>query len=158
MRRLARQAAPHPETVQLLRAILSETPPRDTWERATMLRAWLAAHVRFLADPLDVALAAGGRAAVDDYLRDPVTEQYPQLRATGEIRGDCDDVALLAATLALAAGLPAVRFRVVSFAPPPSPFTHVYTEVRTSRGWLDADVTRTSWPGPAVTRTETVSV
>ena len=124
-----------------------------------MLRDWLAVTVRFRDDPAHVALAGGGVAAVDDYLRDPITEQLPQLRQTGEIRGDCDDVATLGATLALAAGLPAVRFRVVSFrADRPQPFTHVYTEVLTSRGWLDFDTTRTRSPGPRITRTDTVTV
>ena len=123
-----------------------------------MLRDWLAGVVRFTSDPETVALKAGGEVAVDDYLRDPVTEQIPQLRATGEIRGDCDDVATLGASLALAAGLP-VRFRVVSFSPnPPMPFSHVYAEALTSRGWLDLDVTRTVTPGPRVTRTDTVTV
>ena len=124
-----------------------------------MLRDWLAQAVTFKDDPATVSLAAGGVAAVDDYLRDPITEQLPQLRQTGTIRGDCDDVATLGATLALAAGLPAVRFRVVSFQPAaPRPFTHVFAEVLTSRGWLDFDTTRTRFPGPRITRTDTVTV
>jgi transglutaminase-like putative cysteine protease len=124
-----------------------------------MLRSWLADHVRFLDDPVGVSLVGGGIAEVDDYLRDPITEQVRQLQATGEVRGDCDDVAMLGATLARAAGFSAVRFRVVSFDPSsPHPYSHVFTEVLTSRGWLDFDVTRTRWPGPAVTRTEVLAV
>jgi transglutaminase-like putative cysteine protease len=124
-----------------------------------MIRGWLAEHVRFLSDPVGVSRVAGGSVEVDDYLRDPVTEQLAQLQRTGEIRGDCDDVAMLAATLLLAAGLPAVRFRVVSFDPvPPAPFSHVFTEALTTRGWLDLDITRRADGGPPVTRTEVRTV
>jgi transglutaminase-like putative cysteine protease len=158
MRRLARRAADDPLTGKLLTTILSVSPPSDSWERARMIRDWLAAHVRFLYDPEGVSRYVGGPLAVDDYLRDPVTEQYPQLRRTGEIRGDCDDVAMLAAGLARAAKLPAVRFRVVSFDPvPPHPYSHVFTEGLTSRGWTEFDVTRRG-AAPPVTRSEVLTV
>ena len=53
-----------------------------------MVRDWMASHVVFLSDPEAVSLAAGGSVRVDDYVRDPVGEQYPQLRRSGVIRGD----------------------------------------------------------------------
>ena len=49
--------------------------------------------------------------------------------------------------------------RVVSFDPlAPHPFTHVFTEALTTRGWLDLDITRTADGGPPVTRTEVVAL
>ena len=157
MRTLARRAASHPDTVALLRSILSDRWPADLWERAVMVRDWMASHVVFLSDPEAVSLAAGGSVRVDDYVRDPVGEQYPQLRRSGVIRGDCDDAASLGATLGRAAGLPA-RLRVVSFDPSePRPYTHVFAELLTPRGWLDLDITRRNG-SPRVTRTEAVNV
>lgn len=58
---------------------------------------------------------------------------------TGHARGDCDDAAILGASLALRMGLQA-RFVVLGFEPN-GPYGHVYAEVWDGRRWLDLDVT-----------------
>jgi transglutaminase-like putative cysteine protease len=96
--------------------------------RTQQLRDFLLGVYRFMPDP----------AMDGDFLRTPrlLIDGY---RRTGEICGDCDDVAMLAAALAKVAGL-AARFVAVAFHSPHSPFSHVFTEIATPDGWIDLDM------------------
>lgn len=92
------------------------------------IRAFLLRHVRFTADPLEVELITTPEL------------QVQQIAARGYISGDCDDIAVLAAALGLAAGL-TVRFVVLSFSDL-GPWEHVYTEIRQGGAWLELDTSR----------------
>lgn len=135
MQQQARRAADHP----ILRH-LAHTLATDPRGFAPALRDWLKARSIFHPDPQGV-----------ETLYTPV-EQLRQLQACGTIRGDCDDVAMLAASLAKAAGKRA-RYVVVGFGSPgPSaPFRHVFTEVADRGRWHAMDITRTP-AAPVITR------
>lgn len=81
------------------------------------------------------------------------------IQARGWTRGDCDDVATLAAAIGLAAGFPA-RFTLYAFGNS-LPYSHVFCELYTMcAGWLELDVHRPAQtpPGADVQRVETHEV
>lgn len=61
-------------------------------------------------------------------------------RVSGQASGDCDDAAILSASIALAMGLP-VRFVLLAFAPGGG-FRHVYAEACERGRWVEFDVTK----------------
>lgn len=141
MRRLARQAAVD-RGVQVLTqvAVGDATDPAAQWAN---LRQWLAVHTHFQSDPVAVEL-----------VRTP-WRQFQRIRNDGVMRGDCDDVATLAAAMTLALGRRA-RFVVLGFVVPgpAAPYRHVYAEMETAPGvWRDFDVTRRKASLPASRRT-----
>lgn len=139
MRRLVLRAVASPVVRETVRALLLGTPTRNASAQVFAIRQWLSDHVIFLRDPDGVELLH----APDWMLH--------QIHTRGRLMVDCDDVAILAATLAKAAGLPA-RFVVLGFIPGRG-YQHVFTEVFDGRSWVDLDVTR---PG-AVPRVERAS-
>lgn len=92
------------------------------------IRTWLAAHVRFVPDPIGLEL-----------IRSPVL-LIQTVDCQGYAIGDCDDVAVLGAALGLAVGIPA-RFVLLAFRDP-GLYEHVYTELLTSEGPVELDTTR----------------
>lgn len=92
------------------------------------LYGWLARHVVEEADPYGVEL-----------VRSPEWQLHAIL-SKGATPGDCDDVATLAAGLALALGYE-TRFRVVAWA---GPFSHVWAEIEApiARRWHEMDIHR----------------
>jgi len=120
-------------------AVEGATDPVTQWR---LLRNWLATHTQFLADPPNLEL-----------VRTPV-EQLRRIARDGIMRGDCDDVATLAAALTLALGRPA-RFAVLGFFQPgpATPYRHIFTEMQTAPDvWRDFDVTRRPGSLPASRR------
>ena len=107
-----------------------------------MIRRWLAAHWRFVSDPVTAEL-----------LQDPRTTLRTILEpgGPGEASGDCDDAALLGAALGMAVGLP-VRWRVLGFAGNGGTYGHVMGYLWTGGRWLDLDVTRPLSPLPVIWR------
>lgn len=143
MRRLANRAAPS------IRAIAQQaaggaTDATDQWHN---LRDWLTIHTQFTPDPDDTEL-----------VRTPI-EQLTRIAQSGVMRGDCDDVATLAAALTKALGRRA-RYVVLGFIEPgpATPYRHVYAEMLTAPDvWRDFDVTRRKSSLPA-SRRQTVEV
>jgi len=131
------------------------TPP-TTYDEGMMLRAWLAQHFLFLADPEGEGVFGGTEDI--ELLRDPVL-MLQQIDQAYVARGDCDDAAILGAALALAAPVPfsGVQFVLVGL-DPQEPYTHVYAEILTARGWLDLDVTRGQGHVPTIRKREVVRV
>lgn len=127
MRHVVNASLAHPRVRAIVGTVLGETrDPAAVWLR---LRAWLADHFTFTPDPPDA-----------ETVRTP-PEQLAQIDTTGVMRGDCDDAATLAATLAKAAGQ-RVRFVVLGFFDRAAPYQHVYAEMATPQGWREFDVTR----------------
>ncbi len=109
------------------------------------LRAWLVTVWRFVRDPAAVELVHRPERLLDEY------------SCQGYIDGDCDDAAVLGASLGKAVGFPA-RYVVLGFHGPRSLFTHVYTELMVRPGlWGDLDVTRPP-RRPVITRRKAVRV
>lgn len=116
---LAHQGAAHPEIAWLAER-LTHHPP---WLRPQVLRDFLKGWLRFEPDPPNVELVRAPWVMIQ------------------ERAGDCDDIATLAASLALAAGMQA-RFQTVG--PYGGPFVHVFCQVRCcpSQPWRELDISR----------------
>ena len=112
---------------------------------ALSIRSWLARVWRFVRDPAGVELIRSPQRLLDGFSRD------------GYIAGDCDDAAILGASLGKAIGLPA-RFMVLGFPATKGAFSHVFNEVWTGRRWLDFDVTRPPGASPVPSRVKMVRV
>jgi transglutaminase-like putative cysteine protease len=140
MRALVRAAVRDPLTIETAQRIVSASPPRDARAEVTALRAWLAAHFRFVADPISQETLRSPQRALAQYQRD------------GVVSGDCDDAAVLGAALAAAIGLRPYAV-VTGFRRPGAPFKHVYTVVPVDAWlteWVDLDVTRPAGMTPPV--------
>lgn len=125
MRRWARE--PDPLLTREAGRILQRTGG-DPEATAMAVRAFLHAHTRYENDPWGAEVLKSPRAMLRQIHRDGVTA------------GDCDDMALLAAALGRAAGLPA-RFVVLGFTRG-GPLEHVLTQLGTPSGWREIDPAR----------------
>lgn len=106
---------------------------RDVTGQARAIRRFLSERMRFLPDPLGCELLH-----TPDYLLTEIAQR-------GIIQADCDDAAILSASLAKNIGIRS-WFKAVSFFNDKTPYQHVYTVVQTPAGFLDMDTTR---PAPA---------
>lgn len=123
-------AARDPRVVNFARGLVAFAPSGDDLAVARTIRSWLASHWRFAQDPVDL-----------DYNR-PVVHSLDQYESQGLIVGDCDDAAMVAGALVRSLGFP-VDLVVLSFAPDPRTWQHVYAEVLTAGGTpVDFDVTK----------------
>lgn len=153
MRTVVRAAFRHPLVQHVAMSATADAP--DVLAQWRGLRAWLVTNTRFRLDAADPV----ARANPD--LLEVVHTPLDQLAAIARdaiVEGDCDDVAVLAATLAMAVGLRA-RFVVLGWlSPGPSAsYRHIFTEVAAPGGWLDFDVTRNP-SSPLPTRRATLEV
>jgi len=115
----------------------------DPAEKAQLIREFVDYAVTFTPDPLGLELVKSPEYMLREFF------------AQGEAFGDCDDVAVLAAALGMAVGIPA-RFTLLGFSPT-QPFRHVLTELYTPcQGWVEMDTTRPDQfpPGLEVVRVE----
>jgi len=87
------------------------------------IRAFLHAHTRYHDDPWGQEVLTTPRAMLR------------RIASTGVAFGDCDDMATLAAALAVACGFPA-RFVALGFTRG-GPLEHVLTQIRTPSGWRE---------------------
>ena len=112
--------------------IVRYATPRDYPGIARRIRNYLAEHIRFLRDP------DGKEASYTPRLMLQSIKDY------GIANVDCDDAAVLAATLGRSIGLQA-RFVLLGFLKPDNPLAHVYTELAGPgplATWIEQDVTR----------------
>jgi transglutaminase-like putative cysteine protease len=127
MRQLVTDAAQDPGLVQVARRVTA-AESRDADDIVEAIRDVLETRVRYVEDPPYL-----------EYLQSP-DQLLGQMTARGMVRGDCDDVAILAAFLGVAHGLP-YKFRAVGFSPEGA-LLHVYTLLRRPGGWAILDTTR----------------
>lgn len=92
------------------------------------IRRWLDRRFEFVRDPPGLELLKAPDVMLQEW------------EHTGTFTGDCDDAAIMAAAVALAAGF-RVRWMVLGFRRR-GPFKHVYAEAWDGRRWIDFDVTR----------------
>lgn len=105
-------------------SVISDAPERSGPAELGALLEWVRAGVRFVRDPLDA-----------EYIQSPAWLAQ-RIFEGGQAVGDCDDMAVLFATLAEAVGYP-TRFAVV--APDAGAFSHVYVEAYVDGAWTPAD-------------------
>lgn len=111
------------------------------------IRQWLSRRFIFVPDPFGIELVKTPGAMLEEY------------ESLGHMQGDCDDAAILGASIAHAAGYP-VRFQLLGFEKG-GPFSHVYAEARDRLGhWVDLDVTRPAQfpPGLRVFRRRAINL
>lgn len=132
MRRLVYEAAADPFVRAWGVEIVRQVQPRDAWGQIAAIRAFLAARVLFLDDPVGVELVHAPRALL------------AEIEARYLAHGDCDDVATLGAALGAVVGVPS-RFVLLGFGAPGAPFAHVYAELWAALPnggrWVDLDTT-----------------
>lgn len=121
--------------VEVAGNIADEVDGKDNAEMARAILTWMRDHTRFVPDPIGQQLLKSPL-----YLLEVITAQ-------GKVAGDCVDVAMLGAALAMAVGLHAC-FVAESYGTPSlpgspcladSPLVHVYTTVQTQHGWVMLD-------------------
>lgn len=126
MAELVRDAQLHALTRALALDLVTAWRPRSTFDGIHRIRTWVRRHMRFINEPVEI-------------LHGPVW-MIRTIVNQGRVWGDCDDAAMLAATIGNALGLPA---RFVAIRPTGAPeFVHVFTELDSGRGaWLCCDPT-----------------
>lgn len=118
------------EVIQTANDIVAAVAPRDITQQIDAINDWLLARFRFVSDPIGVEL-----------LRDPAGA-IKRINTRGFTQGDCDEAAMLAASLGMANGIPA-RFRALAFGSEYAPYTHVICDLQTQSGlWVPMDITR----------------
>lgn len=107
--------------------VVGELWPKDYLGEILAINAWVSEHVVYLNDPLHVEL-----------LKDP-QRLCEEIVAKGKARGDCDDIAVLMATMALQVGREA-EFVVAGFGEP-GQYSHVFARVKEPRSgtWIVLD-------------------
>lgn len=115
-------------------------------EQVRALDTWLRTHFVFRDDPRKVH-----GIVLEDFLIDPRVA-VARDRAGQLVEGDCDDAAMLVATVGLAVGLRAT-FRAVGFDGSFGPLSHVFTVLHWDGQGVRVDTTR-PWGVslPSVTR------
>jgi transglutaminase-like putative cysteine protease len=139
MASIARGASKSPVVATVARQLVAQLPATPT-AQVGAIRRYLSTHVVFQNDPPGI-----------EYVQQPV-RLVQEITQNGETYGDCDDVATLGAALGLALGYQA-RYVVTAFKPQPTPYAHVYLQLRGSDGvWQTLDTTRPRGFQPQPTR------
>ena len=128
MRALAHSQSATPIVRQTAIGIVRGVAGTSTALQARLIREWIESRVLFMPDPLGTELLHEPAALIS------------HIHKEGIVHVDCDDVALLAATLGRSIGLRA-RFVAVSFSPK-APYSHVWTELAAGQRWMPVDPTR----------------
>jgi hypothetical protein len=116
------RGATHPAIRFLAEHIVRDVAAKDYLSEVLAIRYWVNSHVPYLRDPVTV-----------EWLRDPLA-LVDEIKATGKggklgiVRADCDEIAMLCASLAMAVGNEC-DFVPVGFSSGGAP-THVLCRVR----------------------------
>jgi hypothetical protein len=133
MRRVVRDSLTDPLVVGYGRQIAAGCVPRDDLCRALSVRKWMGEYFQFERDPVGVELVMTPRLMLD------------RVASGRMVQGDCDDAAVLAASMGMSVGMRA-RFVLYGFGLPLSsgrtPLSHVYTVLQAGQKWVQIDVTR----------------
>lgn len=143
MRDVVRQQAASPTVRARALKISQGTGPYNGAERARLILEWVRAHLHFIPDPVGV-----------EALTAPAL-QLRNIAVHGETAGDCDDAAVLIATLARSVGLK-TRFVAASFLPTRR-LHHVWSEAYDG-GWIPLDPFRKETFGQAETARKVVPI
>jgi len=151
MASLIQQGVNDPVVMNTARQLATGSGPAlDQFTTAQRIKAWMMQHWRYVDDPMTTEHLEDARYLLERY------------QALSYIPGDCDEAAILGATLGLAVGL-APYLTVLAFGGTGSaqtdPYSHVFAILLTDRGQrVSLDVTKPSGPVAPVSRALTVSV
>jgi len=126
--------------------VIGELWPKDYLGEILAINAWVSEHAVYLNDPLHVEL-----------LKDP-QRLCEEILARGYARGDCDDIAVLIATMAMQVGRDA-RLVAVGFGET-GQYSHVFASVLDPRSeeWIVCDPVAGSTVGPMLKRVTTYQI
>lgn len=121
-----------PSLVEVAANIAETVPEKNVPAIAAALLRWLRTYTRFVPDPIG-----------EQQLKSPLY-MLALVRQDGLAPGDCVDLAMLGAALAMAVGIPA-KFVGEAYAQvPDAPLVHVYAVVQTGpETWVNLDTQRT---------------
>jgi hypothetical protein len=120
MRRVAHQAAGDPAFQRFARLLVNQLPSHNYIDESVAIGEFVQAQVRYAMDPTDYEQLQDPLLLLDDIHK-------------GIAQGDCDDMALLAASLLLALGHNPF-FRVVRYQGKSGPYNHIYVVDYTRNG------------------------
>ena len=126
MSAIVKRESSKPFVINLARQIVVRVPAKNFPAEAAAVQEWVRQNIRYTRDP---------------YFSE--TLQTPEVTVT-QGHGDCDDHAILAASLISALG-GAVRFRAIRIPGNGPNLAHVLTETRIGRGWVPVETTE-PWP------------
>jgi hypothetical protein len=121
MRELVDEALHDPAIIRLATDIVRSVPAFDDASELKALFDWEIGNIRFTKDPVNKE------------------KLYPPAELLKIRAGDCDDMSMLIATLAMAVGYPA---RLVTVAVNGDEFSHVYAEANLNGQWIPLDTAR----------------
>jgi transglutaminase-like putative cysteine protease len=127
MKQIVNESLIDPYVIGTAKTVVSEVWGKDEIGQVKAIRRWVLEHTRFCRDPRGVELLHTPK-----WLLKTIELNYYAMI-------DCDDMAILTAALAKSIGL-AARWIVLGFHDPKGPFTHVYTELGTPKGWMAVDL------------------
>jgi hypothetical protein len=150
MRELVDKGTHTPLVVDAARSLATRAAaPRDEYGQAIAIREWLKRVWRFVDDPFNGELLRSPDVMLREYF------------ASNAVMGDCDEAAILGATLGKSIGLGAC-FTVYAFDPRDGGnggYSHVFATLLTSDGRsVNLDVTKPAGSVPAPSRELTVEV
>lgn len=125
MRDLTREWRVHPKLRQLAKKIVQACPPKSAKCEVARIHAFVSNKIRYVGDVAGVE-----------------TIQTPDLTLRDRC-GDCDDQALLVASLLQSIGRPA---RFIAVGASPGQFQHVYAETPIGPDWVAVETTEQGWP------------
>lgn len=127
MRRLAEGALRDSNFVRKVSDIVRPVAAFDDVGEVKQIYDWVRRNIRFTKDPVTVE------------------KLYPPQELLKIRSGDCDDLALLTAAMAMTIGYPARWITISTNAESPNEFTHIWTEVEAPPGsgnWVAMDTAR----------------
>ena len=124
MARLARRFSKDLAIIQLARKIVQHVPPKQYGGEVVAVHAWVRANIRYVRDVEGVETLADPIATINMHA------------------GDCDDQAVVVATLLLAIGH---KCRYVAIGPAPGALCHVFTDTLVGNQWVAVETTE-NWP------------
>lgn len=122
MWKLAKEGKTHPEVYRLAREIVLPLPNKAFKMEVEAIYIWVVEHIRYTQDILEVE-----------------TLQTPDWTLQMQ-QGDCDDHAILLASLLMSIGHP-TRFVAIKAEGLGPYYCHVFAETKIGRGWLAIDTT-----------------
>lgn len=142
MRTLVKAGTENPEIRRLATEIVKEVPEKNRAAEAAALLDYVKTAVRYTRDPVELELLT------------------PPEKLIQVGHGDCDDMAILLASLLRAIGIKS-RFALISTRRS-GPYQHIFVEAQTSRGWMALDPTvkekPPGWSPPGYVRRMAVSI
>jgi len=134
MKRLVHESMKDVPILDKAKEIIRSVGGKDRKEQARVIGEWMEQSMRFVRDPYGI-----------ETIHTPLF-MLDRIRSAGLFEADCDDYAVLSASLAKGVGL-RTKFVILGFLSKEAPWSHVYTIAETPSGWFPFDHTFGVPPG-----------